>query len=318
MGEMKATRDGYGEALVELGGVNENIVVLDADLAGSTRTSKFRDAFPDRFFNMGVAEQNLINTAAGLAACGKVAFASSFAIFASGRAWEQVRNTVAAARLNVKIVSSHGGVSVGPDGLSHQSVEDISIMRTIPNMRVVVPCDYWEAKKAVKAAAAENGPFYIRMGRSKSPVLTSEDDPFEIGVAVVMREGTDVSIIACGIMVEAALRAAEELGETGVSARVIDMHTIKPIDGSAVINAARETGAIVTAEEHSVIGGLGSAVSEIVVGECPVPVKMVGIQDRFGQSGHPDDLMREYGLEAKDIVASARDVLKRKSKLRYG
>lgn len=312
MTEMKATRDGYGEALVELGAENADIVVLDADLAESTRTSKFRDAYPERFFNMGIAEQNLMNTAAGLAACGKVAFASTFAIFASGRAWEQIRNTIAAARLNVKIVSSHGGVCVGPDGMSHQCVEDISLMRTIPNMRVIVPCDYWEARKAVVAVASEEGPFYVRMGRQKSPVITGPGDEFVVGRAAVLREGRDLSIIACGLMVAHALQAADRLGEEGVSARVVNMHTIKPIDGKTVAEAARETGALVTAEEHSVIGGLGSAVSEVVVRECPVPVEMVGVCDLFGQSGTPDELLREYGLQADDIAAAARRSLERK------
>lgn len=312
MSEMKSTRDGYGEALVELGGLDPNVVVLDADLAESTRTSKFRDAFPDRFFNMGIAEQNLMNTAAGLAACGKVAFASTFAIFASGRAWEQIRNTIAAARLNVKVVSSHGGVCVGPDGMSHQCVEDISLMRTIPNMRVIVPCDYTEAKKAIMAVAAAEGPFYVRMGRQKSLLITSPEDPFEIGVADVIRDGGDLSIIACGIMVANALAAVDILQKEGIDARLINMHTIKPIDREAVTAAARETGALVSAEEHSIIGGLGSAVSEVVVEECPVPVKMVGVCDRFGQSGEPDELMKEYGLDAERIAEAAREVLGRK------
>lgn len=312
MGVAKAIRDGYGEALLELGRVDRNVVVLDADLAESTRSSVFRKVYPERFFNAGIAEQNMINMAVGLALSGKTAFASSFAIFATGRCWEQLRNSVAATRANVKVVASHGGLTVGADGLSHQCVEDISLARTIPHFTVIVPCDWLEAKKAVLAAARMRGPVYIRTARPKTAQLTTEETPFVIGKSVCLREGGDVTLIACGLMVGAALEAAGMLAAEGLSAAVIDMHTIKPLDSAAVIAAARSTGAFVTAEEHSVIGGLGSAVAETTAGQCPVPIEMVGVRDRFGQSGEPDELLRKYGLTPEEIYKAAKRAVSRK------
>jgi len=312
MGVAKAIRDGYGEALLELGRSDRNVVVLDADLAESTRSSVFRRAYPERFFNAGIAEQNMINMAVGLALSGKTVFASSFAIFATGRCWEQLRNSVAATRANVKVVASHGGLTVGADGLSHQCVEDFSLMRTIPHFTVIVPCDWLEAKKAVLAAARMQGPVYIRTSRPKTEQLTTEETPFVIGKSVCLRAGGDVTLIACGIMVGAAVAAAKALAEEGIGASVIDMHTIKPLDARAVIAAARATGALVTAEEHTLIGGLGSAVAETVVGQCPVPVEMVGIHDRFGQSGEPEELLQKYGLTSEEICKAAKRALSRK------
>lgn len=307
-----ATRDAYGKALLELGRENPNIVVLDADLAKSTKTINFGKAFPDRFFDMGVAEQNMVGTAAGLAAAGKIPFCSSFAIFASGRAFEQVRNSVAYSAVNVKIGASHAGITVGEDGGSHQSVEDIALMRVLPNMTVFVPADAIEVAGAVKAAAAMNGPVYIRLGRTAVPVLHGEDFVFTPGRAVVLKEGKDAAIIATGIMVSAALEAANMLAGEGISARVLDMYTIKPLDAEAVVKAARDTGALVTAEEHSVIGGLGSAVAEVIAENHPVPVKRVGIPDKFGESGTPAELLEKYGLTPSHLVNAVKEVMLRK------
>jgi transketolase len=309
---MRAIRDGYGEGLLELGQQDRNVVVLDADLAESTRSSVFARAFPDRFFNTGIAEQNMVNIAVGLSLCGKTVFASTFAIFASGRCWEQLRNSLAAMRANVKIVASHGGLTVGADGLSHQCIEDISIVRTIPNFTVIVPCDWLEAKKAVLAAARLPGPVYIRTGRPKTEQLTDERTPFVVGKALPMREGTGVAIVACGIMLARALDAARRLSGEGIEAAVLNMHTIKPIDAQAIINAACSCGAIVTAEEHSVIGGLGGAVAEVLAANCPVPLEMVGVRDRFGQSGEPDELLAKYSLTPEDICKAAKRAMSRK------
>ena len=278
----KATREAYGEALVELGKINENVVVLDADLSGSTKTSVFKKAFPERHFNVGIAEADLIGTAAGFAACGKTAFASTFAMFAAGRAFEQIRNTVAYPKLNVKIAPTHAGISVGEDGGSHQSVEDIAIMRAIPGMVVLSPADATETKKMVFAAAEYDGPVYIRMGRLGVPVLFDDNYDFQIGIANTLRDGKDVTIAATGLMVAEALKAAEELEKEGISVRVINVGTIKPLDGETILKAAQETKFIVTAEEHSVIGGLGSAVSEFLSEVHPTKVKKVGIYDKFG------------------------------------
>lgn len=311
----EATRDAYGRALVDLGKENQDIVVLDADLSCSTKTSSFRKVFPDRFINCGVAEQDMIGTAAGLAASGKIAFASTFAVFGSGRAWDQVRISVAYPRLNVKIVVSHGGITVGEDGATHQALEDIAIIRALPNMTVIVPADAAETYKAIKAVAAFHGPAYVRLGRSAVPVI-SEDIPgeFIIGKSILYRKGVDVTIIACGLMVAAALEAADTLSKEGISARVINMHTIKPIDKTAIINAAKETGAIVTAEEHSLVGGLGSAVSEIVCEEAPVPVIKVAVEDTFAESGKPADLLEKYGLTPNDIVQAVKRAVAMKKK----
>lgn len=308
-----ATRDGYGKALVSLGKENNNIVVLDADLSSSTRTSMFAKEYPERFFNAGIAEQNLIGMAAGLASTGKTAFASTFAMFASGRCWEQIRNTVAANNLDVKVVASHGGITVGADGSSHQALEDVAIMRAIPEMKVLVPCDAIETEKIIKASVDIKGPFYIRISREKTSVITDESYDFVLGKGDVVSDGDDVSIIACGVMVEKAIEAATELKKKGISARVINMSSIKPIDAALIVESAKKTGAVVTAEEHSVLGGLGSAVCEILSEECPVPVKRVGSKDKFGQSGDADVLLKEYNMETADIVLAANEAIKMKN-----
>ncbi len=310
--EQIATRDAYGKALVELGRRDERVVVLDADLAKSTRTEWFAAEFPERFFDMGIAEQNMIGTAAGLALCGKIPFASSFAVFATGRAWEQIRLTVAYARTNVKICATHGGLSVGEDGPTHQANEDIALMRALPNMTVIVPADGVEARQATFAIAEYEGPCYMRLGRPKIPVLFGEDYKFEIGKAAVLREGCDVAIIACGTMVHNALDAADQLASDGISARVVNMSTIKPIDTEAILDAAETCGAIVTAEEHTVMGGLGSAVAEVVVKHKPVPMELIGMQDCFGRSGKPEQLFEMYGLTAGHIADACRRAVQRK------
>lgn len=310
--EKIATRDAYGQALKEMGASYPDIVVLDADLTKSTKTVDFAKAFPERFFNMGIAEQNMIATAAGLAASGKVVFASSFAIFAVGRAFEQVRNSVAYAKLNVKICASHAGVTVGEDGGSHQSVEDIAIMRAIPNMKVVVPADGVSVTRLLEAAYHEPGPVYMRLGRLAVPVIYDQDARFEIGRANVLREGTDVGILACGLMVYQAMMAADMLSEKGISAAVVDVHTIKPLDKETILAVARKTGCLVTAEEHSVVGGLGGAAAELLGTEYPVPLGMVGLNDCFGQSGTPDELLTYYGLTAERIAATAENTMSRK------
>ncbi|KGG80511.1 transketolase [Caloranaerobacter azorensis H53214] len=313
MSKKMATRDAYGEALKELGKINKDVVVLDADLSKSTRTNWFKEEFPDRFINVGIAEQNLIGTAAGLAAAGKIPFASSFAMFATGRAYEIIRNSVAYPKLNVKIAATHAGITVGEDGATHQSVEDLSLMRTIPNMVVINPADGVEAKAAVLEAAKYYGPVYIRLGRSKVPVIFNEDDyKFEIGKGIMLEDGTDATIIATGVMVSAALEARKKLEEEGIKVRVINIHTIKPIDKDIIIKAAQDTGAIVTAEEHSIIGGLGSAVSEVLVENYPVVVERIGIKDTFGESGNGDELLAKYGLTSENIVEAVKKVLARK------
>lgn len=311
-GDLIATRDAYGKALAKYGAEYPDLVVLDADLSGSTKTGVFAKAFPERFFQMGIAEQDLMGTAAGLAAAGKIAFASTFAIFATGRAWEQIRNSIAYARFNVKVAATHAGLTVGEDGASHQANEDIALMRVIPGMTVVVPADAVETEQAVKALLDYDGPAYLRLGRSKVPVVFDDDYQFVIGKAATLRAGDDVTIIACGIMVEAALTAAEQLAMEGISARVVNMSTIKPLDEEAVLAAARETGAIVTCEEHNIIGGLGSAVAECVVRHHPVPMRFVGVKDVFGESGDPETLLKAYGLTAGDIVQAVKDVLQAK------
>lgn len=305
----KATREAYGEALVELGKINENVVVLDADLSGSTKTSVFKKAFPERHFNVGIAEADLIGTAAGFAAYGKTAFASTFAMFAAGRAFEQIRNTVAYPKLNVKIAPTHAGISVGEDGGSHQSVEDIAIMRAIPGMVVLSPADATETKKMVFAAAEYDGPVYIRMGRLGVPVLFDDNYDFQIGIANTLRDGKDVTIAATGLMVAEALKAAEELEKEGISVRVINVGTIKPLDGETILKAAQETKFIVTAEEHSVIGGLGSAVSEFLSEVHPTKVKKVGIYDKFGQSGTGEELLQKYELTAEKLISVIKENL---------
>ena len=312
MAEKIATRAAYGEALVALAEEYPELVVLDADLSGSTMTKGFAKAHPDRFYNMGIAEANMTGVAAGLAACGKKPFTNTFAMFAAGRAWEQVRNSIAYPRLNVKVVGSHGGLSVGEDGATHQCCEDIALMRTIPGMTILNPADDIEARQAVFAAAEHDGPVYLRFGRLALPVIMGENYRFQIGKGVQMTEGGDVAIIATGLLVNQALIAAEQLKNEGISARVINMATIKPIDREIIAAAARETGAIVTAEEHNVIGGLGGAVAEVVCETCPVPVERVGVEDVFGKSGPAAELLELYGLNAANIVAKAKAAVARK------
>ena len=309
MADKQATRQAYGDALVELGANNKDLVVMDADLSKSTMTVGFSKAFPERFFNMGIAEQNMYGVAAGLAASGKTVVASTFAMFATGRAFEIIRNSIGYPHLNVKICATHAGVTVGEDGASHQAIEDIALMRSIPGMTVLNPSDGGSAKKAVEAAVAMEGPVYVRLGRAAVPIVYDEDMEFEIGKGLTVKDGSDVAIIATGIMVNEAIQAAEKLEAEGISARIIDIHTIKPIDEEIIIKAAKETKGIVTAEEHSVIGGLGSAVAEVTAKNAPAKIKMIGIQDRFGQSGKPDQLMKEYGLTADDIVAACKELL---------
>lgn len=304
MSEVKkiATRESYGNALAELGKEHEDVVVLDADLAAATKTGVFKKAFPERHIDCGIAECNMIGVAAGLAATGKVPFASSFAMFAAGRAFEQVRNSVGYPRLNVKIGATHAGISVGEDGATHQCNEDIALMRTIPGMVIINPADDIEAKAAVKAAYEHVGPVYMRFGRAAVPVINdNEDYKFEIGKAVTLREGTDVTIIASGLTVSESLDAAERLAADGISAEVINIHTIKPLDEEAVIRAAAKTGKIVTVEEHSVIGGLGSAVCDVVAEKAPAKVMKIGIQDVYGESGPAKELIKKYGLDAEGI-----------------
>jgi len=307
-----ATREAYGRALAELGAENPNIVVLDADLSKSTKTDLFAARFPERFFNVGIAEQNLMGTAAGLALAGKIPFASSFAIFATGRAFEQVRNSICHARLNVKIVASHAGITVGEDGASHQAVEDIAIMRALPHMTVIVPADAVQTAQAVRAAASHDGPVYLRLGRPAVPQIYDEGYRFTWGRADVLREGKDVAIVACGIMVAKALEAAASLAAEGIEATVINMAMVKPLDVETLVEAARRTGAVVTAEEHSIVGGLGSAVAEALAENYPVPILRVGLPDVFGESGRPEELLEKYGLTASHLVAAARKVLARR------
>ncbi len=312
MAKLIATREAYGDTLKALGDENKDIVVLDADLSKSTKTSVFAKAHPDRFFNIGIAEQNLMGTAAGLAAAGKIPFASTFAMFATGRAYEQVRNSIAYPKLNVKIAATHAGLTVGEDGASHQAVEDISLMRTIPNMTVIVPADARETEQAVRFAAQYVGPVYLRLGRMGVPAVFGENYKFELGKAALLADGRDVTLMACGVMVSKAREAADILTEKGISARVLNISSIKPIDTEAIICAAQQTGAIVTCEEHNIIGGLGSAVAEVVVEHCPVPMQRVGVQDSFGESGTPNDLLKKYHLLTEDIVEAVLQVIKRK------
>ena len=314
MSEVKkiATRDSYGAALVELGKSDPDLVVLDADLSAATKTGIFKKAFPDRFINAGIAEGNMMSVAAGLATTGKTVFASSFAMFAAGRAFEQVRNSIGYPHLNVKIGATHAGISVGEDGATHQCCEDIALMRSIPGMTVLNPADDTEARKAVFAAAALDGPVYLRLGRLAVPVLFDKDYPFAVGKGVQLVAGNDVTIVATGLLVAEALIAAEQLKNEGISARVIDMATIKPIDRDILVAAARETGAIVTAEEHNVIGGLGSAVTEVICETVPVPVLRVGVMDTFGKSGPAKELLPLFGLCAANIAAKAKDAIKAK------
>ena len=304
----KATRAAYGEALVELGQVNEKVVVLDADLAAATMTVTFKKAFPQRHYDMGIAEANMVNVAAGMSTMGLIPFCSTFAMFGAGRAYEQVRNSVAYPHLNVKLAMTHAGVSVGEDGASHQCIEDIALMRAIPGMTVICPADAKEARRAVFAAAEMEGPVYLRLARLATPVF-EEEQPFEIGKANVLREGGDVAVFATGLMVSEALEAAKLLEAQGVRAAVINVHTIKPIDAACVTEYAKKCGRVVTVEEHSVIGGLGDAVAEVLMGKVSCAFKKIGVQDRFGQSGKAKEVLREYGLTAPQIAESIKAVL---------
>lgn len=308
----KATREAYGNALAAVGAKYKNIVVLDADLSKSTKTNVFKEQFPDRFFNVGIAEQNLISVGAGLAAAGKIPFVSSFAMFATGRAFEQIRNAVCYPKLNVKVCATHAGITVGEDGATHQSLEDIACMRVLPNMTVVVPADEAETTSVIEWAANYQGPVYVRLGRAGVDDTTPTGYQFVPGKSQTLVEGSDLTIIACGALVGPAVEGAKELAQAGISARVINMASIKPIDKDAIVKAAQETGAILTAEEHNVVGGLGSAVAEVLVQEAPVPMAFVGVQDSFGESGTPKELMAKYDLTAKDIVAAAKKLLTRK------
>ncbi len=299
--EYKGTRQAYAEVLLELGEKHPEIVVLDADLSSSTRTAKFAERFPERFFNVGVAEQDLISTAAGLALAGKVPFVSTFAVFATGRGWEQIRQSIAYSGFNVKIVASHGGITVGEDGATHQMLEDFAIMRVLPNMTVICPADYYEAKKAIKAAFYWKGPVYIRLSRAKFPVVFDENYEFEVGKAKIVREGKDVTVVAVGITVFSALQAAEALEKKGISVEVINSSTIKPLDGETIKKSAEKTGKVFTVEEHSVIGGLGSAVAEYLCQNYPVPMKIHGIPDVFGRSGKAYELLAYYRLDGKGV-----------------
>ena len=312
MAEMlkKATRDSFGEAVTELAAEYPGIVVLDADLAAATKTGIFKKAYPDRFFDCGIAESNMVGIAAGLATCGKIPFAASFAMFAAGRAFEQVRNSVGYPHLNVKIAGSHAGISVGEDGATHQCCEDIALMRTIPGMVVLNPSDHYEMKAAVRAMVEHNGPCYIRLGRLAVETINHNDDyKFELGKGITLREGTDISIIATGLMVQEAAKAAEILAAEGISAEVINIHTIKPIDEELIVATAKKTGCVVTAEEHNVIGGLGEAVAAVLSEKCPTPVTRIGVNDVFGHSGPALDLLKEFGLTADHIVEVVKNKL---------
>lgn len=305
----KATRESYGMALLELGKENEKVVVLDADLSKSTKTEGFKKEFGDRFFNMGIAEQNLIGTAAGLANVGLIPFASTFAVFATGRAFEVIRNSVCYPKANVKIAATHAGITVGEDGGSHQSVEDIALMSALPNMNVIVPADHIEAMQAVKVASEVNGPVYLRFGRCNTPDIYDENYEFKLGKASVLKDGKDITVIAAGMMVSKALEAARELEKENISVRVINMSTIKPIDREVIIKAAKETKGIVTAEEHSIIGGLGASVSSVVCSSFPTRVEKVGINDTFGESGTPEELMEKYKLTSNEIINRIKKLL---------
>ncbi|MGN0497674.1 MAG: transketolase family protein [Acutalibacteraceae bacterium] len=307
----KATRESFGMALCELAKTNKDIVVLDADLSGSTKTAMFQKVFPERFFNCGIAEGNMISTAAGLAACGKIPFAASFAMFATGRAYEQIRNSVAYPHLNVKIAGSHAGISVGEDGATHQCCEDIALMKTLPGMTIINPADHWEMMAAVKAAVEYDGPVYLRLGRLAVDSFNDPDNyDFTLGKGITLHEGNDITVIASGIVVKDALEAVRELEAQGINARLINIHTIKPIDEEIIIKAAKETGRIVTVEEHNVVGGLGDSVCDVTARRCPVPVTKIGIQDRFGISGPAPELLKLFGLSKENIAKVVSDIVK--------
>lgn len=307
-----ATRDAYGKALVKLGEINKDVVVLDADLSKSTKTADFQKVYPERFFNLGIAEQNLMGVAAGFAAAGKIPFASTFAVFAIGRAYDQIRNTIGYPHLNVKIAATHAGLTVGEDGGSHQMLEDLALTRAIPGMTIIVPADGTETEKAVLAAAKMEGPVYIRLGRPAVPVIFSEDYDFQIGKAAVVKDGKDVTVFATGIMVSIALEAAKTLEEENISVEVINISTIKPLDSETIVNSVKKTRCCVSCEEHNILGGLGSAVAEVLGEKFPCPLERVGVEDVFGKSGSPDELLNAFGLTSENIAEKVRKVLQRK------
>ncbi len=310
--DMVPMRDGYGKALLKLAETNDKVMVLDADVAKSTRTNWIRDKYPEKFLDIGISEQDMVGTAAGFALAGMIPFATTYCVFLAGRAWDQIRTTVCYNKLNVKLAGAHAGISVGPDGATHQSLEDVALMRVLPNMRVVVPCDALETEKATLAVAAVEGPCFIRFGREAVPTITDENTPFTLGVANVLREGDDAVVFANGAMVYEALEAAKTLSAEGVEISVVNMHTVKPLDGDCVSKMVAKTGAVVTAEEHQVTGGLGGAVAEYMALHCPAPLEMVAVQDSFGESGKPAELMEKYGLTAGHIVAAVRKAISRK------
>ncbi len=305
----KATRDGFGDAILELAQNNKNIVALSANLGESTKLDKLKKNFPDQYIECGVAEQNMAGIAAGLALSGKIPFITSFAAFSPGRNWEQIRVSICYNRANVKIASTHAGLSVGPDGATHQSLEDLAITRVIPNLTVICPADYHEAKKAVIAAANHNGPVYIRLGREPMPMITDENSSFEIGKCDILKEGSDVTIIATGIMVNEALKASEKLAEQGIHSEVINCHTIKPLDEETIISSAKKTGKVITAEEHQIIGGLGGAVAELLSQKLPTPIKRVGVHDTFGESGTAKELLEKYSCDSTAIIKSVKEII---------
>lgn len=312
--EQLPTRNGFGDALVELGEKNQQVVALTGDLSESTRVLAFQEKFPQRFFEVGVAEQNMMGIAAGLALSGKIPFIASYATFSPGRNWDQLRVSVCYSKANVKVIGAHSGVSVGPDGATHQALEDIAMTRVLPNLIVIVPCDYQEAKKATLAIAEHNGPAYLRLTREKTPVFTTPESNFEIGKAEILQEGSDVAIIGCGPILYNAMLAARELAKEGISTMVVNNHTVKPIDEKVIISAAKKCGAIVTVEEHQIAGGAGSAICEVLAKSFPVPVEMVGMPDTFGQSGQPEELMQTYGMDSNAIVFAAKKVILRKDR----
>lgn len=308
----EATRAGFGETLVELAKEGLDVIAVDADLSGSTTTAKLGQFDPKRLVNVGIAEQNMIDVAAGLSLAGKIVFTSSFAAFGTGRCYDQIRNTVCYGDLNVKVAPTHSGLTVGPDGGSHQMLEDVSLMRGLPGMRVLVPADYWAAKQAIRIAATNPGPFYVRLGRAKVPVVYNENTKLELGKAYILREGSDVTLVAMGVEVDAALKAADMLAQQGIEAEIIDAFSVKPFDEETLLASVQKTGCVVTCEEHSILGGLGSTVAEILVKKNPVPVEMVGVNDCFGISGQPDELLHEFGLDAEAICEAVKQVISRK------
>jgi len=314
--EQKPTRDGYGEGLVLAGKENPNVVVLCADLSDSTRSAMFQKEFPERFIETGIAEQNMMGLAAGLALAGKIPFVSTYAVFCPGRNWDQLRVSVCYSNANVKLTGAHAGVSVGPDGATHQGLEDIAITRCIPNLVVIAPADVIETRKATLAAARYKGPVYLRFAREKTPIITTEETPFEIGKALVFREGKDIAIIGCGPLLYNAMLAAEELSKEGIDVMVVNNHTIKPMDTETIINAAKTCGAVVTVEDHQIMGGMGSAVAEVLAQNYPVPIEFIGMRDRFGESGEPNELIEAFGMGKNAIKEAVKKVLQRKNKPR--